>query len=98
LHDNGIKTFASFEPVIFPDQSLNLIKQSLGYVDVYKVGKINNYNGIDKTIDWKDFLEKAVSILRESGKAFYIKHDLRQAAPSVRLYGNEVLPDEHCVR
>ena len=98
LHSEGIKTFASFEPVIIPQQSLNLMKKSLEYIDVYKVGKLNNYKGLDKSIDWKDFLEKSLDILRNAGKAFYIKHDLRQAAASVRLYGNEVLPDEHCVR
>jgi len=95
LHDSGVKTWASFEPVIKPDQSLRLIEDSTEYVDVYKIGKINNYNGIDKEIDWTDFLEKAVKILRENNKAFYVKNDLRRAAPTVKLYGNEVLADEH---
>ena len=97
LHDNGIRTFASFEPVIIPEQSLNLMKKSLDFIDVYKVGKLNNYRGLDKNIDWTDFLEKTLEILRGAGKQFYIKHDLRLAAPSVRLYGNEVLADEHNV-
>lgn len=98
LHDKGIRTFASFEPVIIPEQSLNLMKQSLDFIDVYKVGKLNNYKGLDKGIDWTDFLQKTLDILRPAGKSIYIKHDLRQAAPSIRLYGNECLPDEHCVR
>lgn len=98
LHDNGIRTFASFEPVIDPVQSLHLMEQSLDFVDVYKVGKLNNYRGLDKLVDWTDFLEKTVSLLRENKKSFYIKHDLRLAAPSVKLYGNEVLPDEHNVQ
>lgn len=98
LHDEGIRTFASFEPVIDPKQSINLIKKSLDFVDVYKVGKLNNYRGLDKKIDWTDFLEKSVEILRGARKSFYIKHDLRVSAPSVRLFGNEVLADEHNVR
>ena len=97
LHENGIRTFASFEPVIVPGQSINLIKKSLEFIDVYKIGKLNNYKGLDKNIDWMAFLQEVVTILRASGKAFYIKHDLRKAAPSVKLYGNEVLPDEHNV-
>lgn len=97
LHENGIKTFASFEPVIDPFQSINLIKQSIDFIDTYKIGKINNYQGIDKLINWTSFLEKVVNILRGAGKQFYIKHDLRQSASSVRLYGNEVLYDEHNV-
>lgn len=98
LHEEGIKTFASFEPVIVPSQSLNLIRKSLDFIDVYKIGKLNNYCGLDKAIDWTAFLTEALGILRPAGKAIYVKHDLRANAPSVRLYGNEVLPDEHCVR
>lgn len=97
LHENGIKTFASFEPVIVPEQSINLIKSSLDFVDIYKIGKLNNYQGLDKTINWTSFLEEVVEILRGAGKQFYIKHDLRMSASSVRLYGNECLPDEHNV-
>ena len=66
-------------------------------MDVFKVGKLNNYHGIDKTIDWQGFLNRALDILRPAGKQIYIKHDLRVAAASIRLYGNEVLPDEHNV-
>lgn len=98
LHEAGVRTFASFEPVIIREQSLHLMEISLPFIDVYKVGKLNNYRGLDKGIDWTDFLSKTLDILRPAGKAIYIKHDLRQAAPSIRLYGNECLPDEHCVR
>lgn len=98
LHKEGIRTFASFEPVIDPEQTIRLIKRTLPIIDVFKVGKINNFQGLDKTIDWKSFLEKVVAILREARKPFYIKHDLRQAAPEIKLYGNECLADEHNVR
>uniref|UniRef100_A0AAU8B0G4 PA0069 family radical SAM protein n=1 Tax=Dulem virus 36 TaxID=3145754 RepID=A0AAU8B0G4_9CAUD len=97
LKKNGIKTFASFEPVIIPGQSLNLMEMGLDCIDTYKIGKINNYKGIDKTIDWTYFLKESLNILRPEGKSIYIKHDLRMAAPSVKLFGNEVLPDEHNV-
>lgn len=98
LKENGIKTFASFEPVIIPDESFELMEMGLKYIDTYKVGKINNFQGIDKTIDWTQFLNRTVKYLRENDKPFYIKYDLRMAAPSIKLYGNEVLPDEHNVR
>ena len=97
LHEAGIRTFASFEPVILPEQSLKLMKWGLGFIDVYKIGKLNNYQGLDKNIDWTAFLQGALDILRPAGKQVYIKHDLRQAAHTIRLYGNEVLPDEHNV-
>ncbi|HUS50082.1 MAG TPA: radical SAM protein, partial [Candidatus Paceibacterota bacterium] len=76
--ENNIKTWASFEPVIIPDQSIDMILKSLPYVDVYKIGKLNNFQGLDKNIDWVDFLEKSVEILRENKKPFYVKKDLRK--------------------
>lgn len=98
LKKNNIKTWASFEPVIKPDQSINMIEKTLEYVDIYKIGKINNYQGLDKQIDWNAFLDKAVTILRAFKKPFYIKHDLRLAAEKIKLYGNECKMDEFNVQ
>lgn len=100
LHDAGIRTFASFEPVIDPLQSLNLMEITIknGSVDVYKIGKLNNYKGLDKQIDWTDFLQNAVNLMRAYGKDFYVKEDLRRCAPTVQLYGDETIADAHCVR
>lgn len=99
IHDKGVRTFASFEPVIDPNESIKLIEQTLkdNSVDTYKIGKLNNYMGIDKTIDWTDFLKRSLDLLRPTGKRLYIKYDLRQAASSIKLFGNELLPDEHNV-
>ncbi|MCP4665146.1 MAG: radical SAM protein [Deltaproteobacteria bacterium] len=78
LKHKGIKTWASFEPVIYPKQSLNLLKEVcfFEYVDFVKIGKLNNYKGLDKDIDWTDFLNKAVEICRRYKIPFYIKKDL----------------------
>lgn len=95
LKQAGIRTWASFEPVIEPAESLAVMKESLPVVDFYKVGKLNNYQGLDKLVDWTDFLSQVVKILRAAKKPFYIKHDLRLAAPSVKLFGNETNMDEH---
>jgi hypothetical protein len=83
--------------VIDPEESLRMMERSLPYVDEYKVGKLNNYKGLDKSVDWTAFLDRVAQMLRMAGKPFYVKHDLRMAAPSIKLYGNEVLMDEHCV-
>jgi len=97
-HDIGVKTWASFEPVISPRQSLSLIQQTLDFVYEYKIGKINNYHDIDKNINWNEFLAKAVKVLREAKKRFYVKYDLRIAAPSVKLYGDETKEDSFGVK
>jgi DNA repair photolyase len=80
LHEEGIKTWVSFEPVIKPEQSLNLMKQ-VSFVDHVKVGKINNYKGLDKTIDWKKFIVDSADLLRDQGTKFYIKKDLSAYYP-----------------
>ena len=76
LHDNGIRTWSSFEPVIIPSQSLELMEKTLDFVDEYKIGKINHNIEIEKKIDWNDFLEKTVHLMRVNKKSFYIKDDL----------------------
>lgn len=58
-------------------------------VDHVKIGKINNFRGWDKKIDWNDFLKKAVQICRAAELPFYIKADLRQFADGVELSENE---------
>ena len=76
IHKAGIKTFASLEPVIKPEQSLDIIRLTHSFVDMFKVGKLNNYQGLDKAINWADFGEKAVNLLIGYKKDFYIKKDL----------------------
>jgi len=76
LSQEGIKTWASFEPVIIPEQSLNLLKQTGTFIDHVKIGKINNYKGIDKNINWAKFIDNSVKICREMNISFYIKKDL----------------------
>ena len=100
LHDNGIKTFASFEPTIEPEESLKLIKKTIedNSVDHYKIGKINNYKSADKWQDWAKYLQDCVNLLRPTGKQVYYKFCLRKLAPDVQLTREEKNPDEYIVR
>jgi hypothetical protein len=100
LHNNGIKTHASFEPVIDPEESLKLIAKTLelNCVDHYKIGKLNNYKGLDKGINWESFLQRALAILRPAGKQVYIKHGLRVLCPHTPLTPEETNPEQYIVR
>lgn len=91
----GIKTWASFEPVIIPEQSLSLLLTVSEFIDHVKIGKINNYKGIDKQIDWGKFIFDSVRILRdaEMNDRFYIKKDLLIHNTGVYLSGNETNED-----
>jgi DNA repair photolyase len=92
LHDAGIHTWASFEPVLDPVQSINMIGKVMDYVDHFKIGKLNNYKDMDKKINWTNFLQQVTEILRNK-KPFYAKKDLRENAPSIVLYENEIQSD-----
>lgn len=93
LHKHNIKTWASFEPVIIPRQSLNLLKEVSGFIDHVKIGKLNNYKGLDKSIDWQKFLFDAVRICRENNTKFYIKKDLQKYNKTIFLSGEETNED-----
>ena len=100
LHDNEIKTFASFEPTIEPEESLKLIERTLsdGSVDHYKIGKINHCGDADKWQNWRQYLIDCVNLLRPAQKEVYYKFCLRRLAPDVELTKEEKNPDEFIVR
>jgi DNA repair photolyase len=95
FRENGITTWASFEPVIIPEQSLTLLTWGLNHnaFDHVKIGKLNNYKGLDKEINWSKFLYDAVYLLRQSSAKFYIKKDLAQFNNGLYLSGNEFNED-----
>lgn len=76
IHDNGIKTWASMEPVIYPEQSLEIMEITKNYVYAYKIGKLNHFRKHEDKFNWTDFLNKSISIMRKNNKPFYIKNDL----------------------
>lgn len=89
LHESGINTWASFEPVIYTEQSLNMMEKGLKYIELYKVGKLNNYKNMDKNINWSAFLSNTVKMLRQNNVKFYIKNELRYFAKDVILKPQE---------
>lgn len=89
----GLKTFLSFEPVIEPRESLKLLITILPFIDHVKIGKLNNYKGLDKHVDWGKFLFDAVYLLRQDNSKFYIKKDLANYNTGVYLSGDELNED-----
>ena len=91
MHENGIKTWASMEPVIYPDQSLEIMELTSSYVDSYKIGKLNHFKKHEEKFDWTRFLTDAVNIMRKNNKQFYIKKDLLAfKEDSLYLHPNEI--------
>lgn len=76
LHEAGVRTWVSMEPVIYPEQSLEIMEITSGYVDAYKIGKLNHFPKHEEKFDWTKFLNDAIAIMRKHDKPFYIKNDL----------------------
>jgi hypothetical protein len=70
----GIKTWASIEPVIDPQQSLALIEETAPYVDLFKIGKLNHADS--PHIDWRTFAAQAIELCENLGVRYFIKIDL----------------------
>lgn len=99
LHSQGIKTWASMEPVIFPIQSLEIMELTKGFVNSYKVGKLNHFKNHEKKFDWTQFLTDTVNIMRKNKSNFYIKKDLLKfKSDNLELVPHEVDMDHMAIK
>lgn len=95
LHELGVRTWASCEPVVDPHQTLSLISYARDFVDEWKIGKLNHRPDIESTVDWRAFGVEVVKLLQEIGKPFYIKQDLRRHLPDDLQQSLEASGSEH---
>jgi DNA repair photolyase len=92
FHEAGIYTWVSLEPVLDPEVTLEIIRQTYTFIDLYKVGRIN-YSPLTKRTDWRKFTERAVELLDASGCDRYFKEDLQPHLP--KDYRNELRRPQH---
>lgn len=76
-HDKGIKTWVSLEPVLYPEITLEIIRKTHNFADMFKVGTLN-YHSHAKTIDWHKFALDVKKLLSELNCNYYLKDDLRR--------------------
>jgi DNA repair photolyase len=76
FHRAGIPTWVSLEPVIDPATTLEIIRQAHGFVDEFKVGKLN-YHPQARRVNWRKFALDARELLEGYGCRYYLKQDLR---------------------
>jgi DNA repair photolyase len=81
FHDAGIFTWVSLEPVLDTAAAIEIIRQTHGIVDLYKIGRVN-YTGLTKTTDWQRFTEDVLTVLAQTGAKYYIKRDLQPYLPA----------------
>ena len=73
----GIKTWVSLEPVIFPDQAIEIIKNLHPYVDHWKIGKVNGFP-LPEPVNWLKFRENVKDLLDSLGADYYLKRSLTE--------------------
>ena len=81
FHDRGIFTWASLEPTLDTESSLDIIRRTHEFVDLYKIGRAN-YLPMTSTTDWESYTNRIVDLVQRLGVKHYIKHDLQKYLPS----------------
>lgn len=72
--EKGIRTWVSFEPVLDPEQVYQLYDMTKGFVDLYKIGKLNHYKN---DTDWRAFGLRMIEMCERHGKEYMIKDALK---------------------
>jgi len=86
-HDRGITTWASFEPILFPDQSLALLRAARPYLDRAAFGLLSHENRLPdelrarlpSDVNWLDAVSRIYELCHEYGVRCYFKASLREA-------------------
>ena len=92
FHDSGIFTWVSLEPTIDVEASLQIVRKTHAFVDLYKIGRVN-YLGITKTTDWEAYTHRMIELCAKLGVKHYIKKDLQPYLP--KGYHNPLRVAQH---
>lgn len=80
FHDAGIFTWVSLEPTLDIESSLQIVRETHSFVDLYKIGRVN-YLPMTNTTDWKDYTIRMIELCHALGVQHYIKLDLQPFLP-----------------
>ena len=92
FHDAGIFTWVSLEPTLNTESSLEIIRRTHEFVDLYKIGRVN-YIDMTQTTDWESYTHKMIELCAELGVKHYIKKDLQKYLP--KGYHNPLRVQQH---
>lgn len=88
----GIFTWVSLEPTLDVEASIEIIRQTHGFVNHYKIGRVN-YLPMTKTTNWQDYTLRIIDLCQKLGVSHYIKQDLQKFLPSG--YHNPLRVQQH---
>ena len=92
FYERGIFTWVSLEPTLNCDASIDIIKQTYQFVNLFKIGRVN-YLPMTKTTDWKDYTLRMIDVCQDLGVKHYFKKDLQQYLPDG--YNNPLRIKQH---
>lgn len=91
---NNIRTWVSMEPVLNAQDSLNAMLFLIPYVDLFKIGKLNHDPLTEAKIDWRQFLDDSVWLMKKYKRDYYIKADLlKYSSPKMGIEPKNTNPD-----
>ncbi len=93
FHDAGIFTWVSLEPTLDVEASLEIVRETHTFVDLYKVGQANYLKEITRTTDWRDYTLRMIELLQKVGARHYIKEKLQEHLPA--FYSNPLRVEQH---
>lgn len=92
--DHRIFTWVSLEPTLDVEASLEIVRATHGFVDLYKIGKANYLKEITRTTDWRDYTLRMIDLCQSLGVKHYIKRDLQEWLPA-GYYNPLRVPQHH---
>jgi DNA repair photolyase len=93
FHDAGIFTWVSLEPTLDTDSSLEIIRTTHEFVDLYKIGRAN-YLPMTYTTDWREYTLRILDLVNQLNVKHYIKKDLQPYLPD-GYYNPKYIPQNH---
>jgi DNA repair photolyase len=81
FHNHNIFTWVSLEPTLDCESSLQIVRETHEFVDLYKIGRAN-YLPMTTTTNWKSYTERMIELCQKLGVRHYIKKDLQPYLPA----------------
>lgn len=81
FHECGIFTWVSLEPTLDVNSSLQIVRETHEFVDLFKIGRAN-YLPMTNTTDWRDYTLRMIELCQRLSVRHYIKHDLQSYLPT----------------
>jgi DNA repair photolyase len=81
FHEAGIFTWVSLEPTLDVDASMEIVRTTHGFVDLFKIGKANYLKEITRITDWCSYTQRMIELCQRLNVKHYIKRDLQMFLP-----------------